>query len=51
MPIMDGNQATMKIREYLYLKGIAQPIISGCTGHTEKSYIENMIKSGMNQVF
>ena len=50
MPIMDGNEATSLIREYLYSKDIKQPIISGCTGHVEQSYIGRMFDSGMNQV-
>ena len=29
MPIMDGNEATTMIREYLYNQDILQPIISG----------------------
>ena len=51
MPIMDGNEASSRIREYLYSKNIAQPIISGLTGHAEPSYIQRSIESGMNQVF
>ena len=50
MPIMDGNQATTKIREHLYNQNMIQPIIIGCTGHVEESYVERSIKSGMNQV-
>ena len=48
MPIMDGNESSTKIREYLYSKDIQQPIICGVTGHIEESYIDRMIKSGMN---
>ena len=51
MPIMDGNTATSKIREYLYECNVDQPIIVGCTGHVEESYVQRSIKSGMNQVF
>ena len=51
MPVMDGNQASTKIREFLYSHDTKQPIICGVTGHVEQSYIERMIKSGMNQVF
>ena len=35
MPIMDGNEATNQIRQFLYDNNIKQPIISGCTGHIE----------------
>ncbi len=48
MPIMDGNEATQKIRQFLYDNGIHQPIISGCTGHIEQSFIKKMIESGMS---
>lgn len=50
MPVMDGNESTIKIREYLYKKGLQQPIISGLTGHVEESYVQRSIESGMNQV-
>ena len=50
MPIMDGNEATSMIRNYLYSHNIKQPIICGCTGHMEESYIKRMIENGMNQV-
>ena len=51
MPIMDGNKATTKIREHIYSKMLDQPIICGCTGHVEESYVQRSIESGMNQVF
>ena len=48
MPIMDGNEATEKIREHIYSHDLNQPIICGCTGHMEESYVQRSIKSGMN---
>ena len=51
MPYLDGYQATSKLREILYEKDIAQPIVTAVTGHTELSYIERAYDSGMNQVF
>mmetsp|Transcript_9107 Transcript_9107/g.15361 ORF Transcript_9107/g.15361 Transcript_9107/m.15361 type:complete len:101 (-) Transcript_9107:19-321(-) len=50
MPIMDGYDATTKIRQYIYEQGLAQPIISAVTGHSEQSYVERAYDSGMNQV-
>ena len=50
MPIMDGYQATQKIRQFLYLCNIDQPIISAITGHTEHSYTQQALNSGMNIV-
>ena len=51
MPIMDGYQATKKIREYLLEKGVDQPLIIAVTGHSEEQYVRKAIYSGMNQVF
>ena len=48
MPIMDGYQATQKIRQYLFDLGINQPIIIAATGHTEEVYVNRAINSGMN---
>ena len=50
MPIMDGYDSTLAIREYLYKQKLAQPIIVAVTGHTEESYVSKAIQSGMNQV-
>ena len=50
MPIMDGNEASFLIRNYLYSKNIAQPIIICLTGHIEQSYIRRSLESGINQV-
>ena len=50
MPIMDGYTSTQKIREYLYMKNLKQPIITAVTGHLEQSYVKRSFLSGMNQV-
>ena len=50
MPHMDGYEATQKLRQMLYENNIEQPIVSACTGHTDQSYIDRAIQSGMNQV-
>jgi CheY-like chemotaxis protein len=50
MPFMDGYEATDKIRQYLYNKGVLQPIIIAVTGHTENLYIQRALDSGMNEV-
>ena len=47
---MDGYESTGKIREYLFNKGIKQPIIIAVTGHTENQYIQRALNSGMNEV-
>ena len=48
MPHMDGYEATMRIRSYLFSQKLYQPIIVAITGHTEQSYVEKAINSGMN---
>lgn len=40
MPLMNGYEATEKIRRYLKVKGIMQPMVVACTGHTEDLYIK-----------
>jgi CheY-like chemotaxis protein len=48
MPVMDGYEATDLIRNFMYENNLEQPIIIGVTGHTEKSYVNKAINSGMN---
>ena len=43
MPILDGNEATKQIRQFLYSKSLDQPIIIAVTGHSENSYIERAL--------
>ena len=50
MPFVDGYEATINIRNYLYQLELDQPIITAVTGHTEQAYIDKAISSGMNQV-
>ena len=50
MPIMDGYEATDKIREFLYIQGIVQPLIVAVTGHSEQLYVDKAINSGINYV-
>jgi len=45
---MDGYDATEEIREYLYVRGLRQPIIVATTGHTEPEYVAKAIRAGMN---
>ena len=48
MPILDGCSAATQIREFIYQKGLVQPIIIGVSGHIESYYIIKGLSSGMN---
>ena len=39
MPVMDGYQATVKIRQYMANNLLRQPVIIACTGHTAQEFI------------
>ena len=47
MPIMDGYEATDKIREHYKDQ---QPLIVACTGHTEYNFIQKAWKHQMDEV-
>ena len=40
MPILDGYDASDKIRLYLRNKQMPQPKIVACTGHVEEEYVK-----------
>ena len=48
MPFIDGYEATSAIREYLYYKGIEQPIITAVTGHVDDNNLKKGLACGMN---
>ena len=54
MPFLDGYDATVQIRKYLWeergLQLRQQPIISAVTAHTEEIFIQKCYESGMNYV-
>lgn len=50
MPIMDGCEATSRIRLYLQELSIRQPMIVAVTGHSEEAYVQKALDSGMNEV-
>ncbi len=39
MPVMDGFEASIKIRNYLSERNLDQPMICAVTGHCEEDYI------------
>ena len=51
MPVMDGNEASLKIRELFLSEQVKQPIICGLTGHVEEKFVQKAFENGMNQVF
>ena len=50
MPVMDGIEATAKIRAYLKPKN-EKPIIIGVTGHVQESFKQKGIAAGMDAVY
>ena len=47
MPIMDGYEATDKIREHYQNQ---QPLIVACTGHTEYAFIQKAWEHQMDEI-
>ena len=50
MPVMDGYEATQKIRDFFHSKELDQPIIIAVTGHCENSYVQRAFECGMNKM-
>ena len=50
MPIMNGFEATDKIRHVLYLQDVLQPLIVAMTTNSGEDYVERALDSGMNSV-
>ena len=50
MPMMDGYETAIKIRQYIASQGLTQPVIVACTGHTEQEFIEKAWRSEFNEI-
>jgi len=50
MPIMDGYEATERIRETYQHHKLPQPLIVACTGHCEDQFIEKAWRHGMDEL-
>ena len=50
MPIMDGYEASEKIRQYQKSHSMKQPLIIACTGHTEQEYVQKAWRHQMDEI-
>ena len=50
MPIMDGYEATERIRKFISSQSLEQPFIFGISGHIEDAYRQRALDSGINRV-
>lgn len=50
MPIMDGIEATRRIRKFVEVNELIQPYIIACTGHTEEIYIRQAWNNGIDEI-
>ena len=51
MPVMDGYESTLKIRQHYSTKTLfEQPYIVACTGHVEDDFIKKAWNSRMNEL-
>ena len=50
MPIMDGTEASNKIRKFIQSKNMDQPYIVACTGRTEDIYIRDAWQHGIDEI-
>jgi len=50
MPVKDGFDATIEIREAHHQRGFDQPVIVACTGHCEPEFIEKAWQSKMDEL-
>lgn len=50
MPLMDGYEAALKIRELFYKRAMVQPIITAIVDEVDQDNLDMAIESGINQV-
>ena len=50
MPIMDGIEATRRIREFLRDRSLDQPVIIGISGHIQQEFIEKGKDAGIDEI-
>lgn len=48
MPEMSGYETTQKIREFMQMFDLLQPVISAVTGISDQKHIKKASESGMN---
>ena len=50
MPIMDGFEASDRIRSFLKSKKMPQPMIVACTGHNQEEFIKKAWRYQIDEV-
>ena len=50
MPLMDGYETALKIRELFYKRTMVQPIITAIVDEVDQDNLDKAMQSGINQV-
>jgi CheY-like chemotaxis protein len=50
MPICDGYESTIQIREFVSQHNLQQPVIVACTGNIEQAQLEKAFDSFFDEV-
>ena len=50
MPILDGYEASLEIRDFIDSQQAEQPLIIACTGHIENEYLLKAWRSKIDEV-
>ena len=51
MPVLNGIDATNKIREFINSMNVPQPTIIGVTGHVQTCFKNQGLENGMDEVY
>ena len=50
MPVMNGYEATDRIRQFIKRKNLPQPLIIALTGHSHEDYINKCWRHSIDEV-